>query len=639
MAQPSTPGTLARLFNASGSDSAANASRSRILIGAVWWLIPRTDKDMLNKISDKLPILLCLCKQCKLIVLLATFFILAGCAATPDTGPDEPESVEDQSAEPVDEHPGLDSADLDSDLLFHVLAAERLGAVGEYQEALDHSLEAAMMSDDANMARQVVSLALRLKDWETMKKGAIRWEELDPDEPSAVQFQLLGLINQGEVDEAARIMHETIGQSDDPDTAWREAVVLIAAADGEQHALDTMQALVDLDDDKADRAEVLQHRSFLMWQLGLEDQAVELAMEAAEKGDDPDQKVWAAQLAAAREDMELALDLYRQASALAPEDRDIGLAEVEVLRELERIDEAIERLAEISPDGDVLYTRATLLMDQDRIDEAREVWEQLAALEDPEEPDRHVFLVAFLAEVLELDEQALHWYEQVQSGPNVNRAKLRRAILEADRDNLDQARQLLQAVRYSEDHTLHNQSWLVEAQILSDADRADEAVELLTGALRQSPDNVSLLYSRALSAVAMDDIELAEQDLRRILQIDDDNAMALNALGYTLTDRTNRHQEAYRLIRRALDLEPDDPAIQDSMGWVYFNLGHAERALPYLKKALEAEENPEIAAHVGEVLLYLGRDEEAMAVFDEYRERFPEDRYLRDTLKRLGIDE
>ncbi len=216
---------------------------------------------------------------------------------------------------------------------------------------------------------------------------------------------------------------------------------------------------------------------------------------------------------------------------------------------------------------------------------------------------------------------------------------MRRAILEADRDNVDQARELLAEVREGSDHTLHNQAWLVEAQILSDAGRAEEAVELLTGALRQSPNSVSLLYSRALSAVAMDDIELAEQDLRRILQIEDDNAMALNALGYTLTDRTDRHQEAYRLIRRALDLEPDDPAIQDSMGWVYFNLGHAERALPYLEKALEGEENPEIAAHVGEVLLYLGRDEEAIQVFDEYRERFPDDQYLRDTLKRLELEE
>ena len=594
---------------------------------------------MLNKISDKLPILLCLCKQCKLIVLLAALFLLAGCAATPDSGTDEPESVEDQPADPVDEHPGLDSADLDSDLLFHVLAAERLGAVGEYQEALDHSLEAAMMSDDANLARQVVSLALRLKDWETMRQGAIRWEELDPDEPSAVQFQVLALINLGEVEQAARIMHETISQSADPDTTWREAMVLIAAADEERHALDSMELLVDLAGDLADRAEVLQHRSFLMWQLGHEEQAMDLAMEAAQTSDDPDQKVWAAQLAAAREDMELALDLYRQASALAPEDREIGLAEVEVLRELERIDEAIDRLAEISPDGDVLYTRATLLLEQERLDDAREVWAQMAALDDPAEPDRHVFLVAFLAELLELDEEALHWYERVQAGPNVNRAKLRRAIIEADRDNLNEARQLLQAVRYGQDHTLHHQSWLVEAQILSDAGRAEEAVELLTGALRQSPDNVSLLYSRALSAVAMDDIELAEQDLRRILQIDDDNAMALNALGYTLTDRTERHQEAYRLIRRAIDLEPDDPAIQDSMGWVYFNLGHAERALPYLQKALDGEENPEIAAHVGEVLLYLGREDEAMAVFDEYRERFPKDRYLRETLERLGIDE
>jgi Flp pilus assembly protein TadD len=98
----------------------------------------------------------------------------------------------------------------------------------------------------------------------------------------------------------------------------------------------------------------------------------------------------------------------------------------------------------------------------------------------------------------------------------------------------------------------------------------DEAVELLGRALRESPNSIRLLYARGLNAVHADDLELAEQDFRRIIQMDGDNAMALNALGYTLTDRTNRHQEAYRLIRRALELEPDDPAILDSMGWVYF---------------------------------------------------------------------
>lgn len=610
-----------------------------MLIGAVWWLIPRTDKDMLNKISDKLPILLRLCGQCKLIVVLLAVFMLAGCAATGEPEPVEERSVEGQAATPGDDQPRLDSTDLDSDLLFHVLAAERLGAVGELGEALEHYLEAAEMSEDADLARQVVSLAMRLEDWDSMRQGAIRWEALEPDEPTAVQFRVLSLINLGEVDEAARILHESISQSADPDTAWREAMVLIAAADEEQYALQSMQTLVDLAGDRASQADLLQHRSFLMWQLGHEKQAMDLAMQAAETSDDPDQKVWAAQLAAARDDMNLALDLYRQASALAPEDRDIGLAEVEVLRGLERTDDAIERLAQISPDSDVLYTRATLLMEQDRLDEAREAWNQMAALEDPEEPIRHVFLVAFLAELLELDEQALQWYEQVQSGPNVGRARLRRAILEADRDNLDEARNLLQAIRLGDDHNLKNQSWQIEAQILNDAGQAELGVEMLSKALRQSPDNVSLLYSRAMSAVAMDDIDLAEQDLRRILQIDGENAMALNALGYTLTDRTDRHQEAYRLIQRALELDPDDPATLDSMGWVQFNLGRAESALPYLQRALEAEDNPEIAAHLGEVLLYLGREEEAMEVFDEYRERFPDDRYLRDTLVRLELDE
>ncbi|MCH8479515.1 MAG: tetratricopeptide repeat protein, partial [Wenzhouxiangella sp.] len=204
---------------------------------------------------------------------------------------------------------------------------------------------------------------------------------------------------------------------------------------------------------------------------------------------------------------------------------------------------------------------------------------------------------------------------------------------------LEQARELLQAVRLAGNRELVEQAWLIEGDILREAGRASEAIALLSGALRQNPDSIALLYTRAICAIAIDDLELAEQDFRRILQIDDDNAMALNALGYTLTDRTDRHEEAYRLIRRALELEPDSPAIQDSMGWVYFRLGQPEKALPYLEQALQGEDNPEIAAHLGEVLWYLGREDEAREVLLGVFERFPDDDYLRDTMGRLGLIE
>jgi tetratricopeptide (TPR) repeat protein len=109
----------------------------------------------------------------------------------------------------------------------------------------------------------------------------------------------------------------------------------------------------------------------------------------------------------------------------------------------------------------------------------------------------------------------------------------------------------------------------------------------------------------------------------------------LNALGYTLTDMTDRHDEAYPLIHRALELEPDDPAILDSMGWVLFKLGRAEEALPYIERSWAQQRDAEIAAHLGEVLWSLERIDEARDIWLEAIVEFPGSEILLDTMGRL----
>jgi len=600
---------------------------------------------MCDKLLEKLPIFVRLTRQCKSVFVVVVILTLIGCAGAPVV--DQPDSTADFPADSTDNLPANnvetaaqpDDQGLDSEFLFHVLAAERLGAVGDFEDALGHYLEAARLSDDPELAQRVVSLAMRLGEWPAMAEGAARWYELDPSDPAAGQFRVLGLMNMGEYAAAADQLAGWIRQSDDKSEGWREAVVLIAAADQEEDALAVMAALVERAADSARTPQVLESRSFLMWQLGRTDEALVLALDAAEQGGEKDHRVWAAQLAAAASEMDLALDLYRQARADAPDDRGLALAEAEVLRQMDRTDDAIDLLAAMPPGSEVLYTLGSYLYQAGRMEEAEDAWDQLAAVDDVDDAMHHAFLVAFLAELLELDDQALEWYEQVQSGPNVNRALLRRAVIEGQHGNLPAARNLLYAVRLGNEPDLSRQSLIVEADLLRVAGQADIAVRLLTRALREQPGSVALLYSRAICAVAMDDIELAEQDFRRILQIEDDNAMALNALGYTLTDRTDRHQEAYRLIQRALELEPDSPSILDSMGWVYFRLGRPERALPYLEEALEGEDNPEIAAHLGEVLWHLGREAEAIEVLSDAIRRFPDDSYLIDTRQRLGVAE
>ncbi|MGB5733385.1 MAG: tetratricopeptide repeat protein, partial [Thiohalocapsa sp.] len=181
--------------------------------------------------------------------------------------------------------------------------------------------------------------------------------------------------------------------------------------------------------------------------------------------------------------------------------------------------------------------------------------------------------------------------------------------------------------------------YLIEGELLRERDLEQQAIAVYSAALDQAPDNPDLLYARAMLAVGMDRVDLLEQDLRRILTADPDHVDALNALGYTLADRTDRFSEAQSLIERALQLRPDEPAILDSMGWVLYRMGNAKDAEPYLRQALEGVFDAEIAAHLGEVLWVLDKQDEARDVWERALAEDPKHEYLLRTMGRHRISQ
>lgn len=638
MLHPSTPGTEASEASASGIESAAKARRSRIAIGAVWWLIPRVNNDMRDKLMDKRSIFLLLQHNFKLIALVAATCVISACAAGSQQRQDDlPEGHAEETREesvPLSERLG---DEVDPEVQFHVLAAERLADTGQYIDAAEQYLQAAMMSEFPELARQASRMAARLGHWELVVAAAGRWAELAPDNRDARELLILARMNTGQADLAVDGLVALIEDHDDLQEGWRRAAMLIGVSDDEERALEILSELIGRTGRDEFSPEVLHIQSMLHLQVGDEEAALEKALRAANAGDEQKYLVWVAQLAGSQDNYELALEYYRQARRRSPDDLPLALSEAEALRQLERPDEALEVLASMPQTLEVLYTRTLYLIEAGERDAADAVWWEISRIETEEEPELKAFMVAQLAELLERDEDALAWYERVDQGPNRNRAALRRAVLISRTDDMDRAREVLGDLRREAGPSMELQSWLLEAELLREAGRAEEAVDVLSAALRERPGSIRLLYNRALGAVVIGDIDLAEQDLRRIIQIDGENAMALNALGYTLTDRTDRHGEAYRLIRRALELDPDDPATLDSMGWVYFRLGRPEQALPYLERALAGDDNPEIAAHLIEVLWTLERRDDAREVIDHALEHYPEDDYLVDTLERLGL--
>ena len=174
-----------------------------------------------------------------------------------------------------------------------------------------------------------------------------------------------------------------------------------------------------------------------------------------------------------------------------------------------------------------------------------------------------------------------------------------------------------------------------EAQLLRDAGDVAGAFAVLETGLAEHPDDPDLLYDSAMIAEKLDRLDVVEARLTRLIEQKPDSAQALNSLGYTLVDRTPRVAEGFALIERAHKLSPKDPFILDSMGWALFRLGRLDAAEDYLRRAYAERPDPEIAAHLGEVLWVKGERDRAREVWQSQLGATPESTVLVETMRRL----
>lgn len=231
-------------------------------------------------------------------------------------------------------------------------------------------------------------------------------------------------------------------------------------------------------------------------------------------------------------------------------------------------------------------------------------------------------------------DEALRWYRSVTPGEQYLPAQGRIANLLAKQGKVAEARALLQAQK-PQNLAQRVQLTQFEAAILRDTNAHKEAFDLLAQALQKLPDTPELLYDYAMAAEKVDRLDAVETSLRRLIELRPDHAHAYNALGYTLADRTDRFQEALVFIEQALKLAPDDPFIKDSMGWVLYRLGRLPEAQAYLQKAFDRRPDPEIAAHLGEVLWVQGQRDEARRIWNGALAEHPENEVLRAVLKKF----
>ncbi len=250
------------------------------------------------------------------------------------------------------------------------------------------------------------------------------------------------------------------------------------------------------------------------------------------------------------------------------------------------------------------------------------------------EPGAMDLYLAQIAEEQQQYDKAIEHYRAVTDGDRAWLAKLRIGTMYGKEGKVAEAQRWLEglAAVTPEQKIQIRQT---QAQVLREAGDDAGAYKLLEKGLADHPDAPDLIYDLAMVAEKLDRVDEAEARLKRLVEIKPDDAQALNALGYTLVDRTQRTSEGYALIERAHKLAPGDPFILDSMGWALYRLGRLDEAETYLQRALEQRSDPEIAAHLGEVLWRKGDRDRARAVWKAQLASHPDNAVLKETMRRL----
>lgn len=539
---------------------------------------------------------------------------------------------------------GVPSLALSEEVLFKFLSAELSAQRGEHFAAYATMLTLARGTNDSRLARRALEFALAGQLPGEALKAARVWRDLAPRSDEAAQA-LLGLqLANGRYDEAKQVLAQQLAAASPSNLG---AVIGNVQKQAGRSA-DRAQGIALL-------RELLQpYRDAIEARLTL----VQLAMLS---GDRPG-----------------ALREAREATTRHPKSELAALTLAQILENKQEAEKSLAEFLQKNPKArEVRQARARMLFEQGSFPEAKKEFQtllqqtpddptslyavgllsvQMNDLKDAElylssyiktlggKPDRERDSTQALMVLAQISEDrgdipaALKWLElAVDAGPRANlAATVKSAQLQARSGQLDLARALLSQTDVESDDE-RVKLLVAEAQLLRDADRLGEALKLIADALENNKDNVDLLYEHGMLAEKAKQFDSMEISLRKIIKLTPENQHAYNALGYSLADRNVRLPEAYDLLTRANQLAPNDPYIMDSLGWVEFRLGRFEKAEEILRRAFDLKPDPEIAAHLGEVLWARGREEDAKKLWRNANARDPKNETLKGTLQRLQV--
>ncbi|MCB5363481.1 tetratricopeptide repeat protein [Pusillimonas sp. CC-YST705] len=556
---------------------------------------------------------------------------------------------------PVEEirlRPGqLPAVKLTGELLYRVLSAEIAAHRGHFDMASGWFFGLARDTSDPRLAQKAFQASVLARNMERAQRAAQQWVLLAPDDEEAVASAMALAASNGRTSGMAGALRARIERAENAELAIMQAAAIVSKLNDKQAALSVLDQTLTEEMRELPVAHLA--LSDAAWAAGQAARALQEARHALQL--DPNLE------GAAQRMLEYGLGVdpaqaIEQARAFLvrhPNADKLAMQLASHLARQGRVDEALTLVGQLQQrapeDFDLMRVEAELNLQAGRLARAKELLhayiqvqtQRRAAVNDQsssaasDASDARLLLVQ-IAEKEGNVHDAIEQLDLVEDPTLVFQAQIHKAVLHGQLGNLAEALRTLDALQPRSDEE-QAVLMLTQASIYRDAGRSEQAVELLEKGDRRLPDTIEIKYDLGMMYERQGRFEDFERMMREIIALDAEHANALNSLGYTFADQNVRLPEAGQLLERALQLEPDNPYILDSIGWYYYRVGDLATALRYLERSYQLLPAADVAAHLGEVLWKQGRRDEAKRIWREALAKEPENDVVLRTLRRLEV--
>ncbi len=558
-------------------------------------------------------------------------FCLVACAQIPGKAVVEVDKLEEQSEVGQLELP---KQDLTAPMLFDFLLGETALQRGDSEIATESYLRLAKTTRDPRVAQRATEVALLSHKPVMAMAAATIWVELDPNSVVAHQTIAALLVSAGKLDEARPHLDKLLAVEGDVSKLFMQLNNLLVHNVDKTETLELVQQFAEPYPELPEAHFAVSQAAWLANQFDIAQQRMKIVLTLR-----PDWEMAAIHngrilrrisSASAIEFYESYLETYPKANKTRITFARMLVAEKNYIKARSQFQQL---LTENPENANVALAVGLLSMELQDFDAAEENFKKTLEL-GYKDLNTIRFYLARIYEKTQRIDMAMEWYRSVTRGNQFLSAQIRYAFLLSKQGKLSEARKHLQQLPVKNDQQRAHLI-VTEAELLREAGAHQEVFYLLSNGLEKLPDYPELLYDRAMAAEKIGKLDVLERDLRKLIQLKPDHAHAHNALGYSFAEHSNRLPEALELIEKAIKLSPEDPYIIDSLGWVYYRMGNLNKGVSYLKQAFVIKRDPEIAAHLGEVLWMQGTKEEAKEVWRSTIKSHPGNEVLLNTMKKF----